>query len=305
MRRRHQIRSRFVEHGAPLGRGRLRPETEKGERRRRDDGRADAHREIDEDHRDRPRKDVPKKNREIRRADASGRLHVGFMLEIEDVCAYEPRKGGHRENRHGRDDVEHSAPEHGDDPDRQQNPRKREEHVGDPRDDAVDPSFVVARKKSEHRADQGARQYRKKTAEKRNPRSRENAAEDVAPERVDPEPVEGGGTFVQVIVVKVVFRIEGREMGPEDRKQKERRHQDRGRHAYGIAAKPPAGVRPGRADAGRNRHRLGGVRETFGRFGSFGRFHFDLVVYRHDLSLTCFRNGCSGSTIRRAGPRPG
>lgn len=180
----------------------------------------------------------------VARTDAPRGFDVGLVLENKDVPAHEARERGHREDRHRHDDVQEAAPQNRHDPDREQNAGKREEHVRDAHHDAVGPAFVVTGEKPQHGADDGAREDTPQARHQREPRPRDDAAEDVAPQAVDPEPVHGRGAFVQVVVVEEVFGVVRDHPGAHDRGEDEERHHDERDHPHAVLRETAQKVRP-------------------------------------------------------------
>lgn len=93
-------------------------------------------------------------------ADAARRFNKGLLLQNQRIAAHQTSKRRDREDRHGDDHVGHPAAHDGDHRDRQQDPRKGEQHVAKSHNEPVPPALIVASQQPKHRADGRANQHR-------------------------------------------------------------------------------------------------------------------------------------------------
>ena len=189
MRCNHHISTRFIEHRSPFRRWRLCPQAEERQAGGRDDRHANTHGKIDHNRRYGARQNMLENDRAVAGANAARRLDKGLLFENQRIAAHQTGKCRDGENRHGDNHVGHAAAHNRHHRDGQQNTRKGEQHVADTHDDAIPPTFVVARHQPQHGADKRTHQHREDTCSQRDLRTNQHTTENIAPQRIHAEPV--------------------------------------------------------------------------------------------------------------------
>ena len=235
-----EVLERVADHAPPGGRVVGHAEPQEGEVRLEEDVGRDQERRVDDDRRDQVREDLPEHDPQVARTERARGLHELALAQRQRVAAYEPGDVGPGEER---DDHDHHAEarlqraveaavlgrgarRH--DPDREQEQRHREDDVGDPGDDRVDPAAEEAGQDAEDDPHRDRDRGGEHAHHQRDARAVDRAHEDVAPVVVgsepearrrsvgDPEDV--GGLALEELVGPVTHerREQRREDGHED-----------------------------------------------------------------------------------------
>ncbi|SAX30221.1 Uncharacterised protein [Klebsiella pneumoniae] len=181
-------------------------------------------------------------------ADAARRFNKGLLLQNQRIAAHQTSKRRDREDRHGDDHVGHPAAHDGDHRDRQQDPRKGEQHVAKSHNEPVPPALIVASQQPKHRADGRANQHRQYPGGQRDLRPDQHPAENIPSQGVDSEPVHQRRSLVQTVVVEIIFRIVRRYPWGNDGYRNQQQHENTSAHRHRLATKAPPELMPGGMD---------------------------------------------------------
>ncbi len=179
------------QHAAPLGCGRADADAQEAQRRRRDDGRSDAHGGQDDDGRHDVGEQVAEDDRPGGAADHPGGGHEFPLFDAQHIAARQAHVAWHRGDAYRDHQVDHAGAERGDDGDRQQDARKGQQHIHEAHDDAVGAAPGVAGYQAQEHPNDHGDGHRHDAHRQRDAPAPEHARQDVSPEAVRAQQMPG------------------------------------------------------------------------------------------------------------------
>ncbi|MNO98774.1 hypothetical protein D3C76_905280 [compost metagenome] len=180
--------------------------------------------------------------------DTARRLDKGLLFQHQRIAAHQAGKRRNGKHRHGDDYVRHAAAHDRHHRDRQQNTGEGKQHVADAHDNAVPPAFVETGQQSQYRTDGRTDQHRENSRRQRDLRPHQYPAKDIAPQGIHAKPVHHRRAVIQPIVVEVIFGIERRDPGGQNRHHDQQQNKQSGSHRHRLTAKSTPELQPRRAD---------------------------------------------------------
>src|SRR5581483_5429900 len=249
MRRDEQEWSSLLDHRAPRWQRRWRPEAEERKARLGDDRARHAEGRLDDERRCGEGKQVTCEDPEGAAAEPLRGLDELAPAKRRDLGAREARVPRPAERTQRDDDVPHARPEDRRERDREEQSRKREEDVDQPRQRLVDPAAAVARERAEEGADDERDHDGRGADRERYASAVEDPRRDVAPEAVLAEPVSGRrGT--QPLRELGRARIDGHERAGADAGERQKDEASRARDGGAPSSRHRAASDRSRAGAG-------------------------------------------------------
>ena len=183
------MRSARIQHRPPTRRRRLDAQTQETERRFRDDRGRHPERRLHGDRRQRRRHNVPDEHAYRPRAQRPCGLHVLQLTQLQHLTADQSRIAHPTNHDERHDDVGEAGTEHGDERDRQQNARKRQQHVHQAPEDLVDPSAGIPGNRAHGNPNRRRHRHDGEPDEQRHARPDNEPSQHVPSKFVDPERV--------------------------------------------------------------------------------------------------------------------
>jgi hypothetical protein len=190
MRRIKEVRARVVEHPAPAGRRRWQSQTQKTERRFRQNGSRHADGRLDNDGLKDVGQDVTGKDAQIRGAKSARGLDKLPLFDCQHLGSHQARVTHPSANSQGKDQVKQPGAQKSHEGDGQKNAREGKKGIHDKDiEQRIHPSAIETGEAAENQS-QGKRETNDAHGNhQREARTRENAGEDVAAELVGAKPV--------------------------------------------------------------------------------------------------------------------